>query len=82
MHNSTGGSATSLPMSQYTELLNNLSVHFDCQIILTTRKGEEELARQLAEKLTSKAAIYAKNDGLQDFAYSIACADICRGFNN
>lgn len=76
VHSSTGGSATSLSLEQYAELLNRLTEQFDCQVILTAGKGEEERAQQLAEKLTQKAAVYAKNDGLQDFACSIACTDL------
>lgn len=76
VHSSTGGSATSLSLEQYAELINNLTDQFDCQVILTAGKGEEERANQLAQKLTKEAAVYAKNDGLQDFTRSIACADL------
>ena len=40
VHSSTGGSATSLSLEQYATLLNNLTEHFDCQVILTAGKGE------------------------------------------
>ena len=76
VHSSTGGSATSLSLEQYATLLNNLTEHFDCQVILTAGKGEEERANALASLLTQNAAVYAQNDGLQDFSHSIACADL------
>ena len=76
VHSSTGGSATSLSLEQYATLLNNLTEHFDCQVILTAGKGEEERANTLASLLTQNAVVYAQNDGLQDFSRSIACADL------
>ena len=76
VHSCTGGSATSLSLEQYATLLNNLTEHFDCQVILTAGKGEEERANALASLLTQNAAVYAQNDGLQDFSHSIACADL------
>lgn len=77
VHASTGGSATSLSIEQYTQMLNCIAAETNCEIVLTAGKGESEKAHQLAAKITAtKAVVYDKNDGLQDFTRSIACADL------
>ncbi|WGE36472.1 glycosyltransferase family 9 protein [Actinobacillus genomosp. 1] len=77
VHASTGGSATSLSIEQYAQMLNCIAAETNCEIVLTAGKGESEKAHQLAAKITAtKAVVYDKNDGLQDFTRSIACADL------
>lgn len=77
VHASTGGSATSLSIAQYAQMLNRIASETECQIVLTAGKGESEKAQQLAQHITAtKAVVYDKNDGLQDFTRSIACADL------
>ena len=77
VHASTGGSATSLSIEQYAQMLNCIAAETNCEIVLTAGKGESEKAHQLAAKITAtKAAVYDKNDGLRDFTRSIACADL------
>lgn len=76
VHSSTGGSATSLSIAQYAEMLNAIVADTHCQIVLTAGKGESEKAQQLAAQLEGNVVIYDKNDGLQDFTKSIACADL------
>ncbi|WP_150538482.1 glycosyltransferase family 9 protein [Actinobacillus vicugnae] len=77
VHASTGGSATSLSVEQYAQMLNRIANETTCEIVLTAGKGESEKAQQLAQQITAtKAVVYDKNDGLQDFACSIACADL------
>lgn len=76
VHSSTGGSATNLSLEQYADLINGIRQHFDCEVILTAGANESERANQLTEKLTKPAVVYDKNDGLQDFTRSLACADL------
>ena len=77
MHSGTGGSATSLSLSQYAQLIQGLLSEFDCQIILTAGPGESEKAHELAAKIDSpNVVVYDKNKGLVDFAHSLACADL------
>ena len=77
VHSGTGGSATSLSLSQYAQLIQGLLNEFDCQIILTAGPGESEKAHELAAKVDSQnVVVYDKNKGLVDFAHSLACADL------
>lgn len=76
VHSSTGGSATNLSLEQYAQLINGIQAEFDCEVILTAGANEAERAQQLAKLLTKPTAIYAKNEGLQDFTRSLACADL------
>lgn len=76
VHSSTGGSASSLTLEQYAELINKICAQYPCEVILTAGKGESERAQQLAAKLHQKAAIYDKNEGLTDFSLAITCADL------
>ena len=50
VHSGTGGSATSLSLTQYAQLIQGLLSKFDCQIILTAGPGESEKAHELAAK--------------------------------
>ncbi|MGV6987747.1 glycosyltransferase family 9 protein [Testudinibacter sp. P80/BLE/0925] len=79
VHAGTGGSANNLNLSQYAEIIRELVKKLPCQIILTAGPGEKEKAEQLAELAQlspEQVKIYAKNDGLVDFARSLACADL------
>ena len=68
MHSGTGGSATSLALTQYAQLIQGLLSKFDCQIILTAGPGESEKAHELAAKIDSpNVVVYDKNKGLVDF---------------
>lgn len=77
VHSSTGGSANNLSLEQYAELIKGISAEFDCEVVLTAGKGESEKANKLAQKINlPNVVVYDKNDGLQDFTRSLACADL------
>lgn len=77
VHSSTGGSANNLSLEQYADLIQGILAEFDCYVILTAGKGESEKANALAEKVNHQnVVVYDKNDGLQDFSRSLACADL------
>ncbi|OOH91051.1 hypothetical protein BMT54_03170 [Pasteurellaceae bacterium 15-036681] len=77
VHSSTGGSANNLSINQYAELINVLLAKFDCQVVLTAGPNESENAQQLASLVNhANVVVYDKNDGLVDFTYSLACADL------
>ena len=77
IHSGSGGSATNLNLQQYADLSLALLQQFDCQIILSAGPGESEQAHQLATLISHpKVVIYDKNQGLQDFTASLACADL------
>ncbi|OOF38857.1 hypothetical protein BKK47_07925 [Rodentibacter mrazii] len=77
VHSGTGGSATNLSLAQYAELIQGLLAEFDCQIVLTAGPSESEKAHELAQLVSdSRVVIYDKNNGLVDFAHSLACADL------
>jgi ADP-heptose:LPS heptosyltransferase len=76
VHSGDGGSANNLSIEQYAELIAALNPA--CEIILTAGPSEEIAAMLLKGKLEAQAiscVVYAKNDGLRDFVYSIGCAD-------
>ncbi|TNH07021.1 glycosyltransferase family 9 protein [Testudinibacter sp. TR-2022] len=79
VHAGSGGSANNLNLLQYAEIVQGLVQQLPCQIILTAGPGEQEKAEQLAnltQLSTERVKIYAKNDGLVDFARTLACADL------
>lgn len=78
VHSGSGGSANNLSLAQYAELVRGILSQVDCQVILTAGGAQEaEKCRELANLIDDEnVAIYAENDGLQDFAKSIACADL------
>lgn len=77
VHSSTGGSANNLAITQYTELIKGILAEFDCTIVLTAGNGESAKANQLAKKINHRnVVVYDKNEGLQDFARSLACANL------
>ncbi|MGR6980663.1 glycosyltransferase family 9 protein [Testudinibacter sp. P27/CKL/0425] len=79
VHAGTGGSANNLNLRQYADIIQGLVGQLACQVVLTAGPGEKEKAEQL-RKLTGLSAevvkVYAENDGLVDFARSLACADL------
>lgn len=78
VHSGTGGSATNLSLAQYAELVKGIRTEIDCQIILTAGSvNETENAEKLAEMIAlPDVAIYARNNGLDDFSLALACADL------
>lgn len=77
IHSGTGGSAKNLTLNQYAEIATTLLNRFDCQIVLTAGKGESEKALELQQMIRDRrVVVYDKNDGLVDFAKSIACCDL------
>lgn len=77
VHAGSGGSANNLSLEQYSAFIKNLQV--DREYILTAGPGEESKAMELhalVSDLGVKSVVYSKNDGLVDFTYSIACADM------
>jgi raw score 7.91 len=77
VHSGSGGSATNLSLNQYAALIQGLLVEFNCQVVLTAGPNESAQAHQLAELINHEnVRIYDKNEGLVDFAHSLACADL------
>lgn len=77
VHSGSGGSATNLSLEQYAELIQGLLAEFDCNVVLTAGPGESEKAHQLSALVNHpNVVIYDKNNGLVDFAHSLACADL------
>ena len=79
VHAGTGGSANNLNLQQYAEIIQGLAHSLCCQIILTAGPGEKENVERLvrlSQLDDGQIKIYAKNDGLLDFARSLACADL------
>ncbi|MCE0493743.1 glycosyltransferase family 9 protein [Vibrio salinus] len=77
LHAGSGGSANNLSLQQYCRLIDGMEGDFD--VVLTAGPGEEEKAYQLQSMINrrgEKAVVYDKNDGLTDFARSIACASV------
>ncbi|AKD38903.1 hypothetical protein I926_07945 [Pasteurella multocida subsp. multocida OH4807] len=76
-HSGSGGSATNLTLPQYAELITGILQQFDCHVVLTAGPNESEKAQQLAQLIhDTRVVIYDKNNGLVDFARSLACADL------
>ncbi|TDQ58075.1 ADP-heptose:LPS heptosyltransferase [Mesocricetibacter intestinalis] len=77
VHSGSGGSANNLSLRQYADLIEGITDVFDCEVILTAGPNESEKVHQLAGLLQGKQArVYDKNQGLVDFAHSLACADL------
>lgn len=77
VHSGSGGSATNLSLQQYADLISGLLAKFHCQIVLTAGPNESEKAQALAALVGNEnVVVYDKNDGLVDFAHSLACADL------
>ncbi len=79
VHAGTGGSANNLDLEQYRDLIAGICNEKVFNILLTAGPGEEKKAAQLKSLLVDKgiyAVVYDKNDGLDDFTRSIACADV------
>lgn len=77
VHAGSGGSANNLSLQQYADLVAGVIAENDLDVVLTAGPGEEAKAAELQSLLATKsvnAVIYDKNDGLQDFTQSIACA--------
>ena len=77
LHSGSGGSANNLSLTQYAQLIQGLLRHLDVYVILTAGPTESEKARELAGRVQDpRVVIYDKNNGLVDFALSLACADV------
>ena len=77
LHSGSGGSANNLSLTQYARLIQGLLRHLDVYVILTAGPNESEKARELAGLVQDpRVVIYDKNNGLVDFALSLACADL------
>lgn len=80
VHAGSGGSANNLSLDQYAELVNAILKETTVTVVLTAGPGETEKAQQLQAKVQStmnhRVVIYDKNDGLVDFAQSLACASV------
>ncbi|MDC0612276.1 glycosyltransferase family 9 protein [Vibrio sp.] len=77
VHAGSGGSANNLSLQQYCNLVDGIEGDFE--VVLTAGPGEEEKAyelQSLINKHGERAVVYDKNDGLPDFAKSIACASV------
>lgn len=78
VHAGSGGSANNLSLQQYAQLITKIVEQYpEFIFVLTAGPGETEKAQQLQAMLSNVAcAIYDKNDGICDFALSIACAEL------
>ena len=77
LHSGYGGSANNLSLTQYAQLIQGLLRHLDVYVILTSGPNESEKSRELAGLVQDpRVVIYDKNNGLVDFALSLACADL------
>lgn len=79
VHSGSGGSANNLSLQQYQGLISAINANNQYQIVLTAGPGEEQQAAALNQLLKDnnvQAIVYDKNDGLADFACSIACANM------
>ncbi|QEH44511.1 glycosyltransferase family 9 protein [Aggregatibacter actinomycetemcomitans] len=77
VHSGSGGSANNLSLAQYAALIQGLLAQFDAYVILTAGPNESEKAHELAGLVQdARVAVYDKNNGLVDFAHSLACADL------
>ncbi|WP_104706452.1 glycosyltransferase family 9 protein [Helicobacter bizzozeronii] len=74
LHAGSGGSAPTLTLEQYAQLANTLLEHFAIELILSAGPTEGALAHQLAKMITKPVTIYESQQGLLDFARSLACA--------
>lgn len=76
VHAGSGGSANNLSLTQYSTLI--AGIEEGREVVLTAGPGEEAKAHELQELVQEQgfqASVYDKNDGLVDFATSLACAD-------
>ncbi|WP_407331666.1 glycosyltransferase family 9 protein [Enterovibrio sp. 27052020O] len=79
VHAGSGGSANNLSLMQYADLVAGICEKTKVEVVLTAGPGEAEKAAELQALLSIKgidSVVYDKNDGLQDFTCSIACADV------
>lgn len=77
VHSGSGGSANNLTLTQYATLVKGIFAQFDVEIVLTAGPGESEKAKELSTLISDpRIRVYDKNDGLVDFAHSLACADL------
>lgn len=78
VHAGTGGSANNLSLQQYADLITLLAKQYpEFIFVLTAGPSETETTKELEGMLTNvTSVIYDKNDGISDFATSIACADL------
>lgn len=77
VHAGSGGSANNLSTRQYADFIKGLDLGAHWQIVVTAGPSEAHLAQELHQHLTAEniaAVVYDKNDGLEDFTTSIACA--------
>ncbi|KYK77967.1 hypothetical protein SC936_09485 [Aggregatibacter actinomycetemcomitans serotype e str. SC936] len=81
VHSGSGGSANNLSLAQYAALIRGLLAALDADVILTAGPNESEKAHELAglvqdARQGAGVVVYDKNNGLVDFAQSLACADL------
>ncbi|MBV7298728.1 glycosyltransferase family 9 protein [Enterovibrio paralichthyis] len=77
VHAGSGGSANNLSLEQYCALVAGVCEKNAIEVVLTAGPGEAEKAAELQALLAQngvKAVVYDKNNGLEDFTRSIACA--------
>ncbi len=75
VHSGTGGSSPNLSFQQWTELIKGLLDRLDVQIILSAGPDESQNAHALADSIGHPhIVVYDKNEGMVDFARSLACA--------
>ncbi|MDR2904835.1 MAG: glycosyltransferase family 9 protein [Helicobacteraceae bacterium] len=77
-HAASGGSVNRLSSNQAADLINKINAEFDFEIVLTAAPSEKPIASEIRELCDQKEKIfiYAENDGLVDFARSVALCDL------
>lgn len=82
VHCGTGGSANSLSLAQFSQIIDALLEKFPLQVVLTAGNEQEcQQVTQLMQKIKYPERVkpYLKNDGLEDFALSLACGELFVG---
>ncbi|BCZ19702.1 Lipopolysaccharide heptosyltransferase family protein [Helicobacter sp. NHP19-012] len=75
VHTGTGGSSPNLSSSQWVKLIRGLLEGLKIQVILSAGPNESQNTKELAQKINHpNTIIYDKNEGMLDFARSLACA--------
>ncbi|BDQ26603.1 glycosyltransferase family 9 protein [Helicobacter heilmannii] len=75
VHTGTGGSSPNLSKDQWIELILGLLKGLDAQMILSAGPTESQNTKELAQQINHpNIIVYDKNEGMLDFARSLACA--------
>ena len=77
IHPGSGGSANNLSLGQYAELANHLQSRRPLAFVITAGPGEEHVARELCDKITTHPArVLRPQGGLVELARHLQLADL------